>query len=171
MNGIRHLAAVVVLLAWPAALFAANGPTVHVDPSPPRGPHPLRQETASAVIHDYLDSWKSMAAALQQNRAGLLDRDFVGVARDKLADTVHQQASAGIRTHYRDLSHDIQIVFYSPEGLSVQLVDTVVYDEQVMTGGKPLAKKRMTARYIAVLTPTAATWKVRMLQASSKMGR
>jgi hypothetical protein len=128
----------------------------------------LRQETASAVIHDYLESWKSMAAALEQNRASLLDRDFVGVARDKLGATIHQQVAAGIRTRYRDLSHDIQLVFYSPEGLSVQLVDTVVYDEQVMAGDKPLAKKRMTARYIAVLTPTAATRKVRMFQASSK---
>jgi hypothetical protein len=42
----------------------------------------------------------------------------------------------GIRTRYRDLSHDLQIVFYSPEGLSVELTDKVEYEVQLIDHDK-----------------------------------
>ena len=61
----------------------------------------------------------------------LLDADFVGAAKDKLAETIQQQAALGIRTRYQDRAHDIQIIFYSPDGLSIELKDKVDYDVQV----------------------------------------
>ena len=73
---------------------------------------------------------------LQQNSADLLDRDFVGTAKDRLSDTIHDQVTTGISTRYLDRSHDLQIVFYSPEGLSVQLVDNVEYEVQILDHGK-----------------------------------
>ena len=87
-----------------------------------QGPRAFEKQTEAAVIRDYLLAWRSIGA-LNQNRADLLDTDFVGTSKDKLANTIHEQAQLGIRTRYQDGAHDIQLVFYSPEGLSIQLVD------------------------------------------------
>ncbi|MGH9617631.1 MAG: hypothetical protein ACRD28_12895 [Acidobacteriaceae bacterium] len=156
--------AICVMLAMPLALWAAP-PTVQVDPPNLHGSRTVEAQTASAVIRDYLESWQSLRQAMQQDRPNLLDRDFAGAAKDKLTDTVQDQAKFGIQTRYQDRSHDLQIVFYSPEGLSIQMIDTVVYDQQVLLHGKALAKQRMHARYIVVMTPAEARWQVRIFQA------
>ncbi|HEX4032505.1 MAG TPA: hypothetical protein VHX20_19230 [Terracidiphilus sp.] len=132
-----------------------------------KGSRVLEPQTASVVIHDYLQSWHSLSAALEQNRANLLDTDFVGTARDKMGDTVREQATLGLTTHYHDRSHDIQIVFYSPEGLSIELTDTVEYEVQVEDHGAVIGSQQMHARYVVVLTPTEARWKVRVFQTQS----
>lgn len=162
-NVLKFLAVVVCAAAMPLTLWGQA--TVHVAPPDIRGPRPLAKQTATAVVRDYLQSWDAMKAALEQNRAGLLDPDFVGTARDKLAATIREQIKAGIHTRYQDRSHDLKIIFYSPEGLSIQLVDNVQYDEQVLQGNKVLAAQPMRARYIVVLTPAEARWRVRIFQA------
>ena len=58
---------------------------VRVEKADLKGSRPLEEQTASAVIHNYLQSWQTLQSALDQNRADLLDSDFVGDARDKLA--------------------------------------------------------------------------------------
>jgi hypothetical protein len=105
-----------------------------------------------------------MNAALEQNRADLLDADFVGVAKEKLAGTIRQQAALGIRTRYQDRGHDLQIVFYSPDGLSIELKDTAEYDVQLIDHDKSQMKQRVRAHYIVVLTPAEVRWKVRVFQ-------
>jgi hypothetical protein len=157
----------MVLLAFlgSVALVAPAQPVVRVEPANLTGPRPLEQQTAKAVIQDYLESWQKMAAALEQNRADLLDADFIGDARDKLAATIREQAGLGISTYYRDRSHDLQIVFYSPEGLSIELTDTVEYEVQLFDHGNLKATQTEHARYIAVLTPTEVRWRVRIFQA------
>jgi hypothetical protein len=129
-----------------------------------QGPRVLEEQTASAAIRDYLQSWQGLSAALVQNRADLLDTYFAGTARDKLGEAVQEQAAAELSTQYQVSSHDIQIVFYSPEGLSLQLTDTVEYDVQVLDHGKSITSQHMRSRYIVVLTPTEARWKVRVFQ-------
>ena len=148
-----------------AATLAMGQATVHVEPYHLEGPRPLQQQTADAVIRDYLESWQSMRTALGQNSAAALDRDFVGDAKDKLARTVQQQSRMDIRSEYADRSHDIQIVFYSPEGLSVELTDNVEYDVQIIDHGKPEATQHVSTRYVVVLTPTEVRWRVRVFQA------
>jgi hypothetical protein len=106
-----------------------------------------------------------MSDALDQNRADLLGPDFIGTAKEKLAGTIREQERLGIHTRYRDGAHDLHLVFYSPEGLSVQLVDTVEYDMEVLGRDNVLATQHVRARYVAVLTPTEVRWKVRVLQA------
>ena len=69
-----------------------------------------------------------------------------------------------MHVHYQDRTHDIKIIFYSPDGLSIQLVDLIEYDEQVLDHGKVVAVQPVHARYVAVLTPTEVQWKVRILQ-------
>ncbi len=144
--------------------FAGAQATVHVKSADLEGPRPLQKQTGAAAIRDYLQSWHCLAATLEGNRADLLDEDFVGVARDKLADTIREQAALGIRTHYRDRAHDLQIVFYSPDGLSIELKDTVDYDVQIIDHAKSQMTQRVHAHYIVVLTPTEVRWKVRVFQ-------
>jgi hypothetical protein len=146
-------------------VWGLDQPSVRVAPTNSVGPRTLEKQTETAVIRDYLQAWHSLSGALDQNRADLLNRDFVGTAKEKLADTIREQAKLGIQTRYRDGKHDIQLVFYSPEGLSIQLVDTVEYDMQLLDHKKLQTTQHVRARYVAVLTPTEVQWKVRVFQA------
>lgn len=145
--------------------FAADQSAVHVEPAHLQGPRTLEKQTETAVIRDYLEAWQSLSTALEQNRAAVLDTGFVGTAKDKLTDTIEQQSKLGIHTRYKDRAHNLQIVFYSPEGLSIQLVDHVEYDMQVLDHDKLLATQRVRARYVTILTPSEVRWRVRILQA------
>jgi predicted PhzF superfamily epimerase YddE/YHI9 len=126
----------------------------------------LPEQTGAAAIRDYLQSWQNLRAALEQNRSDLLDPAFVGTARDKLTETIRQQAALGISTRYQDSAHDIQIVFYSPEGLSIELTDTVQYDQQVLDHNRVKTAQHVSARYVIVLTPAEVRWRVRVFQAA-----
>jgi hypothetical protein len=83
-------------------------------------------------------------------------------------DYLEAWQTLSLRTHYQERSHDIKIIFYYPEGLSIQLVDYIQYDVQLLDREKVLATQPVQARYIAVLTPTEVRWKVRVLQAESQ---
>ncbi len=150
-----------------SATSLADEPTVRVEPAQLQGSRPLEAQTEKSVIRDYLESWKSLQAALDQNDAGRLDPDFIGDARDKLGATIAAQAKGGIHTRYADKSHDLQIVFYSPEGLSIQMIDNVEYEQQVLDKDKVLGSKTMHERYVVVLTPSEVRWQVRIFQASA----
>jgi len=140
-------------------------PAVRVD-AEAVGPRALEDQTRTAVVRDYLQAWKSMSQAFQENRIDALDTSYLGLAKEKLAEAVREQRELGIKTNYRDLSHHLKIVFYSPEGLSVQLVDTVEYEMQIVDHDQVLAQpQHVRARYVAVLTPTEVRWKVRVFQA------
>ena len=152
-------------VAAASSVLGGAQPDVRVEPSHLQGPRVLQEQTQSAAIRDYLHAWQTVNAALDGNDAGVLDRDFVGTARDKLAEAISQQAGAGIHTRYQDKSHDIQIVFYSPEGLSIELTDTVQYDVQVLDHDRVEATEQVSARYIVVLTPAEVRWRVRIFQA------
>lgn len=138
---------------------------VRVEPVHLQGPRVLAEQTEQGAIRDYLDAWKAMSAALDQNQPGLLNADFVGTAKDKLIETIHEQAAAGIHTRYRDRAHDLQVVFYSPEGLSIELIDNVDYDVQVIGHEHSLSSQQAHARYVVLLTPAEVRWRVRVLQA------
>lgn len=156
---------VLTISAFAAILpLSAEQPVVRVEPSNLQGPRVLNDQTKSGVIRDYLDAWQSMSAAFQQNRPGLLDRDFVGTAKEKLTDTIRDQVTMGISTRYLDQTHDLQIAFYSPEGLSIQLVDNVEFEVQVLDHGKVQGTRKMQGRYVVVMTPAEVRWRVRVLQ-------
>ncbi len=161
----RHLMIHCIAFGLSACLAAAQ-PALRVEPAQPQGSQALAEQTRSGVISDYLSAWQSMGSALEQNRPQLLDRDFVGSAKDELSSTIAQQASLGMRSRYQDDAHDIRFVFYSPDGLSIELTDDAEYEVQVYARDKLQAAQRMHARYVVILTPGAARWSVRVLQAS-----
>ena len=158
--------AVMMVIAAAVWLSASEQPTVRVAAMDSVGPRPVETQTQSSVIRDYLQAWQTLGLALNQNRADALDAYFVGIARDKLSDTIREQRNLGIQTAYLVRSHDIQVVFYSPEGLSLQLVDNIEYDQEVYDRGKTVGSQHVKTRYVAVLTPTESKWKVRVLQSS-----
>jgi hypothetical protein len=147
-------------------VFAADQSAIHVEPSNLHGPRPLEKQTETAVIRDYLQAWEALRSALEQNRPALLEADFVGTAKDKLAGTIQDQTRLGMRTRYQDRAHDIKVTFYSPDGLSIQLIDNVEYDVQVLDHDKVQGTERVHAHYIALLTPSEVRWRVRVLQAA-----
>jgi hypothetical protein len=159
----------ILAMSWAIALtapaLAQQQPSVQVQPPSLQGSRQVEEQTQSAVVRDYMESWQRFRAALDQNDPALLDRDFVGTAREKLGATVATQGRLGIHAHYQDQSHNLQIVFYSPDGLSLEMIDNVEYDEQIFDHDKALATQHVKARYLVVLTPAEVRWKVRILQA------
>ncbi len=151
-----------------AAQLAVAQADVRIEKPILQGPRELQQQTQDSVVKNYLQAWQIMGTAFDQNRVDLLDQEFTGIARDKMAATIQQQAAAGLHTRYQDKSHDIQIVFYSPEGLSVELTDTVDYDVQVVDHDKVLTTQHEHARYVVVLTPAEVRWRVRVFQAQAE---
>ena len=148
-----------------SSVVAPAQASVRVESANLQGPRSLPEETGRAAIRDYLQSWQSLSAAFDQNRASLLDPEFVGIARDKLTETIQQQTALGIRTHYTDSAHDIQIVFFSPEGLSIELLDTVEYDVQVIDRNRVKTTQHVRAKYLIIVTPAELRWRVRVFQA------
>ena len=164
----RAARALLSLLLFVTVLCsAADRPGVHVDASSV-GPRPLEEQTQSSAVRDYLEAWKTLSAALADNRTDVLDRSFVGLASEKLTAAIREQRVSGIQTLYRDLSHNIVFVLYSPEGMSIQLIDTVEYEVQIVDHGHTQGAEKVHARYVAVLSPTEVRWKVRILQAASE---
>ena len=156
-------ATLVLILA--SFLFASSPQSgVHVAPMDSVGPRPIEPQTQSSIIRDYLAAWKTLNRTMNENRPDLLDAYFVGQAKQELADTVRQQKNAEIHTKYEDTSHNIRVVFYSPEGLSIQLIDDVEYEMQVRSGDGTVGTNHVQTRYVAVLTPTESKWKVRIFQ-------
>jgi hypothetical protein len=164
---LKPLLILCVAFAAHSALATAQA-QVHVEATDYEGLRPLQQQTADAAIRDYLQSWQGLQSALEQNRPDLLDPDFAGDAREKLGKTIDDQAALGIRTRYRDASHHLRVVFYSPEGLSIELTDDVEYDLEILDHEKLQTKHHIRGRYIAVLTPSDSRWRVRVFQAASE---
>jgi hypothetical protein len=163
MSAVRFLLILCIGFAVTSDSIADEA-AVRVEPMNLQGPRPLSDQSKAAVIRDYLQAWQGFHAALEQNRPELLEADFVGTAKDKLSDTVQLQRKFAIQTRYQDRSHDLQIVFYSPDGMSVELTDKVVFDVQVVDHGKVITTQRESARYLVVLTPTEVRWRVRVFQ-------
>jgi hypothetical protein len=164
---LKSLLVLCIFSAASAGIGSAQA-TVLVRPANLQGPRPLQEQTAAGAIRDYLESWQSLRVAMEQNRAEVLDSAFVGTAKDKLAETIQQQAKLGIHTSYQDRAHDLQIVFYSPEGLSIELIDKVEYDVQIVDRDRVKTTQHVNATYVIVLTPAEIRWRVRVFQAVSE---
>ena len=150
---------------WIVTAQAANElPAVNLNVSD-AGPRQIEDTTEKALQRDYARAWSSMEAALADNRADILDSDFVGVALDELKDRVDQQQKSGLHTRYIDHGHQLQAIFYSPEGSAVQMRDTAQLEMQYLDGDKLLHAEQRTESYTVVMTAGENRWKVRVLQA------
>ena len=126
-------------------------------------PRPLEQLTGRAIVRTYSNAWKNLETALAENRPQLIDESFVGYAHDKLLSQVQEQQKAGLNTRYVDHGHEVEAIFYSPEGSAIELRDTARLELQLLDGGKVVSSRNVTRKYIAIVTVVEDGWKVRVL--------
>jgi hypothetical protein len=128
-------------------------------------PREVEDTTQQAVARDYSAAWKSLSQALEQNRADLLNANFVGVAREKFGQAIADQQKNGLRRRYIDRGHNAQVIFYSVDGSSMQIRDAAQFEIQLLDGDKVVSSETATINYIALLTPAENSWRVRVLEA------
>ena len=128
-------------------------------------PRQLEDSTQQSISRNYASAWKIMAESLRDNRTDKLDQNFVGVAREVLAEQVTAQQKSGMSTRYIDHGHKLDAVFYSPEGSAMQLHDTAELELQLLDGGKVIHSEHLTQQYHVLMTVAEDRWKVRVLQA------
>ena len=107
-----------------------------------------------------------MGQALDENRAGLLDGYFTGIAKQDLSDRVKSQLKSGMHTRYQDRGHKLEAIFYAPAGDAMQLRDHAQFDIQVLDGDKVIYEEPVNTEYIVLMTPGADRWMVRQIQAT-----
>lgn len=158
------IAAVIIICAfWIVAAEAADLPRVDLTVTS-AAPREMEDTTEKSVARDYARAWASMTAALSDNRADVLDADFVGAALDTLRDRVQQQQQAGLHTRFVDRGHKVQAVFYSTDGSAIQLRDTAQIEVQYLDGDKVIHSEQRTEVYTVVMSAAENRWKVRVLQ-------
>src|SRR5581483_4262602 len=129
------------------------------------GPRPIEDLTSKSVPRDYGLAWQTMEQALNENRAGLLDGYFTGIAKQDFKDRVKSQITSGMHTRYVDRGHKLEAMFYAPAGDAMQLRDHAQFDIQVLDGDKVIYNEPVNAEYIVLMTPGADRWLVRQIQA------
>lgn len=146
------------------AVKAASSPqvTLNIQKAAPRQ---VEDSTEKSVTRDYAAAWQSLADALDQNRSDLLSANFIGTANDKLTETVNQQRKVGLHQRYVDKGHQVDAIFYSPEGSAMELRDTARLEIQILDGDKVVQSQDLTMHYVALLTAAENSWKVRVLEA------
>jgi hypothetical protein len=129
------------------------------------GPRSLEDLTQKAVIRDYTLGWKNLADAFDSASASPVDAYFVDTAKNDLAEAIAGEARNGLRSHYSGQRHDVQVVFYAPEGDAIALHDTMQCQLQVVDGGKIIHEEQIKMHYVVLMTPAADRWVIRQLQA------
>jgi len=142
---------------------AAGMPDVTLDSSQAM-PRQVEDATEKAVTRDYAAAWQTMIEALEQNRADLLNPNFIGTANDKLKKTIQQQSQAGLQRRYVDRGHRVQAIFYSSDGSAMELHDTAQFSVQLLDGDKVVATKDGSAQFVVLMTAAENSWKVRIFQ-------
>jgi hypothetical protein len=162
------LASVIVVfiatVVGKAVLYAADSNaniTVNVANVQPREVEDL---TERALVREYGAAWQTLSKALKNNDIGALDQSFVGTARDRFAQQIEQQKSAGMSTTYLDKGHKLDVLFYSPEGSAIQFRDTASLELQVYENGKLIHTEPVQQQYVGLMTVYGDRWRVRVLQ-------
>jgi hypothetical protein len=66
---------------------------------------------------------------------------------------------------YVDRGHQVNVIFYSPEGTALELRDTADIEQQVLDGGKVIHSEQLRQQYLVIFTLIEDKWKVRVMQA------
>jgi hypothetical protein len=148
------------------AAAAAETPRVELN-ADNIGPRPIEDLTAKSVARDYAFAWQTMEQALEENRPGLLEGYFTGLAKQDLIQRVNSQIKSGLHTHYEDRGHKLEALFYSPAGDAMQLRDRAQLDVQVLDGSRVIYDEPMTLQYMVIMTPGADRWLVREIQTTT----
>ena len=163
--GFATFIAGVFILAFTLALNAAETPVqVQLD-TRHAGPRAVESLTERGILRDYRFAWTSMAQALEFSTYDPLEGPFAGEAKQWLHQTVASQQHSGLSRRYLDQSHQLEAVFYAPEGDVMELHDTAQYQLQIRDGDKTIHDEHVIVHYIVLMTPGADRWVIRQLQA------
>jgi hypothetical protein len=130
-------------------------------------PRPIEDLTAKSIPRDYALAWQTLAQALTDNKTGLLDAYFTGLAKQDFAQRINSQIKSGLQTRYTDRGHRLEALFYSPAGDVMELRDHAQFDMQVLDGGKVIYEEPVNTDFVVLMTPGADRWLVRQLQATN----
>lgn len=159
----RAIAALCLALgvaSIPATTRAASR-TLDASASAPR---PVEDATAAAVERDYLHGWKSLTAALEANRAELLNENFTGTARQHWQQAIDLQQQSGLSRRIIDHGHSLRVTFYSLDGSALQAEDVADIEIEYRDGTKVLSSEHIHPHYLVLLTPAENSWKIRILE-------
>jgi hypothetical protein len=152
-----------VLVAAVSIKAADSSPQLRLDTSK-AGPRAVEPLTERAIARDYRNAWHAMDQALESNSPGSIDGVLTGEARQELRQRVAGQQKAGLRQVSTAQVHQVNAVFYAPEGDVIELHDTLTCQRQIFDGDKLLLTEQATRHYVVLMTPTADHWVVRQLQ-------
>jgi hypothetical protein len=155
---------IAVVWLWTPFLRADELPQVRLN-ADKIGPRAIEELTGNNIVRDYALAWQTLAQAMDENRADLLEAYFTGFAKEKFGDTIADQRKNDLHTRYIDHGHNVQAFFYSPNGDAMQLRDTAQLEIQLFDGGKMLRQENVTLHYLVIMTPGADRWEVRSLEA------
>jgi hemin uptake protein HemP len=161
------------ILAAGAALLLALALNSYAADSSPRvqlniakaAPRAVESLTERGILRDYRVAWNSMAQAVEFNTFDPLEGPFAGEAKGWLRDTVASQQRSGLSQRYLNQNHQLEAVFYAPEGDVMELHDTAEYQLQVSDGGKLIHDEHVVLHFVVLMTPAADRWVIRQLQA------
>ena len=71
------------------------------------GPRVIEDLTSKSIPRDYGLAWQTMEQALEENRPGLLDGYFTGLAKQGLTERVNSQLKSGLQTRIADRGHHL----------------------------------------------------------------
>ena len=131
-------------------------------------PREVEDVTQNAILRDYTAAWQAIGAALANNTLQPLNENFSGFALDKLTQRVKDQKEHGLTTRIVDRGHQVEAIFYSPDGAAIELKDTATIETQVLDGGAVIHSDQAQVLYYAVMTGAEDRWKVRVLEAAAQ---
>ena len=127
-------------------------------------PRQVDDPVQQAIVRDYSSAWQAMETALSKNDTATLSENFIGFALDDITQRIKDQRNAGLRTRITDRGHNVDTIFYSPDGSAMELKDTVILDTEILDGDTVIHTDRTQLEYFVVMTGAEDRWKVRVLQ-------
>jgi hypothetical protein len=148
----------------PRAIAADNdGPKIQLNIANSQ-PREVEETTQKSITREYSTAWKTLADALANNRPDRISESFVGSAEDQMRKQISEQMNNQLSTRIVDRGHKLDVVFYSPEGSTMQLRDTAQLERQYLSGGRVVHSENITQNYLVLMAVTGDRWKVRVLQ-------
>jgi hypothetical protein len=127
-------------------------------------PREVEDTTEKAIVRDYSTAWRTIESGLANDDVNALDEGLVGLARDQFAAAIDQQKKTGMKVRYTDGGHQLEAVFYSPDGSAMQLRDTAKLSREILDGNKVIHRDDITAHYLAIMSVSEDHWKLRSLE-------
>jgi hypothetical protein len=163
-GSLTALAVLVLTLVSVHSLWGADSAQVQLDVKN-AGPRQVESLTERGILRDYRFAWTSIAQALEFNTLDPLEGPFAGDAKQWLRESILSQQSSGLSQRYLGQKHNVEAVFYAPEGDVMELHDTAEYQLQISDGGKVIHDEHVVMHYVVLMTPGADRWVIRQLQA------